>query len=85
MKNCIWFNKREFYLTVETNKMNTTGIENYYGVIPPKDYKGFDYINEIEKYEEFSGYAINVFDYENETLQYIRKSENNEKLQEENE
>ena len=33
MKNCIWLNKREFYLTVETNKMNTTGIENYYGVI----------------------------------------------------
>jgi hypothetical protein len=33
MKNCIWLNKIEFYLTVETNKMNTTGIENYYGVI----------------------------------------------------
>ncbi len=33
MKNCIWLNKREFYLTVETNKMNTTGIENYYGIL----------------------------------------------------
>ena len=33
MKNCTWLNKREFYLTVETNKMNTTGIENYYGVV----------------------------------------------------
>ena len=33
MKNCTWLNKREFYLTVETNKMNTTGIENYYGII----------------------------------------------------
>ncbi len=33
MKNCTWLNKREFYLTVETNKMNTIGIENYYGVV----------------------------------------------------
>jgi hypothetical protein len=33
MKNCTWLNKREFYLTLETNKMNTIGVENYYGII----------------------------------------------------
>jgi hypothetical protein len=33
MKNCTWTSKREFYLTMETNKMSTIGVENYYGII----------------------------------------------------
>jgi len=33
MKNCTWLNKREFYITLETNKMNTIGVENCYGII----------------------------------------------------
>lgn len=33
LKNCTWLNKEEFYLTVEINKMNTAGIENYYGIV----------------------------------------------------
>ena len=33
MKNCTWTSKREFYLTMETNKMSTIGVENYYGIV----------------------------------------------------
>ena len=42
----------------------------------PTEYPGFDYINELDCYEQFdTTYAINiVIFYDNETISYIRKS-----------
>ena len=42
-------------------------------------YPGFDYINELEKYEETGKYAINIISFnEDESIKYIRKSKFND-------
>lgn len=71
--NCMAYNQ------IKNKRCATLGKELYtafYGTTPQKDYKGFDYINEIDKYEDFSGYAINIYDYDEgeKKLNFIRKS-----------
>src|SRR5271156_1668008 len=43
-------------------------------------YEGFDYVNELDKYEQFNEkYAINIVSYdEDQSIEYVRKSEFNE-------
>ena len=54
----------------------------YYGrkTRVPSDYKGFDYVNELERYEQWdTTHAINIVSYyDTESLAYIRKSPFNE-------
>ena len=47
----------------------------FYKTKPTKDYKGFDYVNELDKYERFNEkYAINIVKYyENKSIEYVRK------------
>ena len=68
--NCIAYHQSK---NVKCAKLGVELYKAFYGSILSKDYKGFDYINEIKQYEEISGYAINIFDYEHETLQIFRK------------
>ena len=53
----------------------------FYNTKITKEYKGFDYVNELDKYEEFNKkYAINIVKYyEDKTLEYVRRSEFNTK------
>lgn len=76
--NCIAYHQ------IKNKRCATLGKELYkafYGEYP-LTYIGFDYINELEAYEQFSKYNINVFEYEEETqsLKYIRKSEGEENV-----
>ena len=52
---------------------------DFYKTKPPKDYKGFDYVNELDKYEKFNEkYAINIVKYyEDKSIEYVQRSEFN--------
>ena len=55
----------------------------YEGRKKPKDYLGFDYVNELDRYEEFDkDFAINIVAYyDDESIQYIRKSTHGDRPQ----
>lgn len=52
---------------------------NYYKIPICDSYDGFDYVNELDKYERFnSRYAINIVKYfDDESVEYVRKSSYN--------
>lgn len=49
---------------------------NFYQKAPTDDYKGFDYVNELDKYEQLnSKFAVNIITYlEDESIEYVKKS-----------
>src|SRR5271163_4798048 len=52
-------------------------FNNFYRSKIMNDYQGFDYVNELDKYEAFNTkFAINIVSYyEDESLEYVRISE----------
>jgi hypothetical protein len=54
-------------------------FKEFYGDVPIGEYEGFDYVNELDKYEKFNKkYAINIVKYyEDRSIEYVRRSKLN--------
>ena len=66
--------RKDRYITKSKDLFNT-----FYKTKFKDDYQGFDFVNELDKYEAFNTkYAINIVSYyEDQSIEYIRKSEFN--------
>src|SRR6266516_228738 len=66
--------RRDSYISKAKELFNT-----FYTKKVVNDYEGFDFVNELDKYEAFNEkYAINIVSYyEDESIEYVRRSEFN--------